>query len=139
MRDLIHVIDECSSGFPYFLQFKPEYCFPLPKHSARSPPTTPSGCGAKSYILRNVALGFCLAIHVYRCMNLIKSLNISFLICKMGTMMIIPPSRLHVCLLRTSGSERVFWIPESGTNMNYHPTWGEGNILFRGYSCHPQG
>ena len=35
----------------------------------------------------------------------------------MGTMMIVPPSKLHVCLLRTSGLERAFWVPESGTNM----------------------
>jgi len=41
----------------------------------------------------------------------------------MGTMMIIPPSRLHVCLLRTSGPERAFWVPKSGTNMNYSATW----------------
>ena len=54
-------------------------------------------------------------------------------------MMIIPPSRLYVCLQRTSGPERAFWVPESGTNMNYYATWGEGNLLFRGYGCHPQG
>ena len=29
----------------------------------------------------------------------------------------------HVCLLRTSGPERAFWVPESGTNMNYSATW----------------
>ena len=32
IRDLIYVIAECSSGFPYFLQFKHEYCLLLPKH-----------------------------------------------------------------------------------------------------------
>ena len=110
----------------------------LPKHSARSPPTTPSGCEAKTHKFRSIALGFCLTIHKYRCVNLINSLNLSVLIWKMGAMMIIPPSRLHVCLLRTSGAERAFWFPESGTNMNYPPTLGEGNLLFRGYGCHPQ-
>ena len=110
----------------------------LPKHSARLPPTTPSECGEK-HKLRTVALGFCLVIHVYRYVNLINSLNLSVLIWKTGTMMITPPSRLHVCLLRTSGAESVFWVPESGTNMNYPPTLGEGNLLFRGYGCHPQG
>ena len=135
---MLQVIAECSSGFPYFLQFKPEHCMLLPKHSARSPPTTPSGCEAKTHKLRSIALGFCLTIHKYRCVNLINSLNLSVLIWKMGAMMIIPPSRLHVCLLRTSGAERAFWFPESGTNMNYPPTLGEGNLLFRGYGCHPQ-
>ena len=38
-------------------------------------------------------------------------------------MMIIPPSRLHVCLQRAGGPERAFWVPESGTNMNYSATW----------------
>ena len=76
---------------------------------------------------------------MYRCVNLIKSLNLSCLIWKMGTMMIIPLSRLHVCLLRKSGTERALWVPESGTNMNYLPTQEEGNVLFRGYGCHPQG
>ena len=106
---------------------------------ARSPPTTPSGCGAKTHNLRTVTLGLCLAFHMLSCVSLIKSLNLSCLIWKMGTMMIIPPSRLHVCLQRASGPERAFWVPESGTNMNYSATWGEGNLLFRGYGCHPQG
>ena len=138
IRDLIQVIAECSSGFPYFNLSLNIACFCL-SIGARSPPTTPSGYGAKAHKLRTVALGFCLAIHVYRCVNLIKSRNLSCLIWKMGTMMIIPPSRLHVCLLRTSGTERTFWVPESGTNMNYPPTQGEGNLLLRGYGCHPQG
>ena len=38
-------------------------------------------------------------------------------------MMIIPLSRLCVCLQRASGPERAFWVPESGTNMNYSATW----------------
>ena len=38
-------------------------------------------------------------------------------------MMIIPPSRLHMCLQRASGPERAFWVPECGTNMNYSATW----------------
>ena len=38
-------------------------------------------------------------------------------------MMIIPPSRLHMCLQRASGPERAFWVPESETNMNYSATW----------------
>ena len=113
-------------------------CFCL-SIASRSPPTTPSGCGAKTHNLRTVTLGFCLAFHVLSCVSLIKSLNLSFLIWKMGTMMIIPPSRLRVCLRRASGPERTFWVPESGTNMNYYATWGEGNLLFRGYGCHPQG
>ena len=54
------------------------------------------------------------------------------------TMMIIPLSRLHVCLLRKSGPERAFWVPESGTNMHYSASWGEGNILFRGYAAIPK-
>ena len=104
--------------------------------ASRSPPTTPSGCGAKRHNMRTVTLGLCLAFHVLSCVTLIKSLNLSFLIWKMGTM-IIPPSRLHVCLQRASGPKRAFWVPESGTNMNYSATWGEGNV-FRGYGCHPK-
>ena len=57
------------------------------------------------------------------CVSLIKSLNLSFLIWKMGTMMIIPPSRMHVCLQRASDPEWAFWVPESVTNMNYSATW----------------
>ena len=72
--------------------------------------------------MRTVTLGLCLAFHVLSCVTLIKSLNLSFLIWKMGTMMIIPPSRLRVCLRRASGAERTFWVPESGTNMNYSAT-----------------
>jgi len=41
----------------------------------------------------------------------------------MGPMMVIPPSRLHVCLQRANNLERAFWVPESGTNMNYSATW----------------
>ena len=81
---------------------------------ARLPPTTPSGCGVKTHNLRTVALNLCLAFHMHRWVVLIKSLKLSFLIWKMGTMMIIPPSRLHVCLLRTSGPEWAFWVPKSG-------------------------
>ena len=112
-------------------------CFCL-SIASRSPPTTPSGCGTKTHNLRTVTLGLWLAFHMLSCVSLIKSLNLSFLIWKMGTMMIIPTSRLHVCLQRASGPERAFWVPESGTNMNYSATWGEGNI-FRGYGCHSQG
>ena len=57
------------------------------------------------------------------CVSLIKSLNLCFLIWKMGIMMIIPPSRLHVYLQRANGPERAFWVPKSGTNMNYSATW----------------
>ena len=67
-------------------------------------------------------LGLCLAFHIRSCVSLIKSLNLSFLIWKMGTMMIIPPSRLHVCLQRGGGPERASWVPECGTNMNYSAT-----------------
>ena len=70
--------------------------------------------------------------------TLIKSLNLSCLIWKMGTVMIILPFRLRACLQRTSGTERTFWVSESGTNMNYSATYGEGNLLFRDYGCHPQ-
>ena len=93
-------------------------CFCL-SIASRSPPTTPSGCGAKTHNLRTVTLGLCLVFHMLSSVSLIKSLNLSFLIWKMGTMMIIPPSRLYVCLQRGSGPERTFWVPESGTNMNY--------------------
>ena len=113
-------------------------CFCL-SIASRSPPTTLSGCGAKTHNLRTVTLGLCLAFHVMSCVNLIKSLNLSFLIWKMRTMMIVPPSRLRVCLLRTNGPERTSWVSESGTIMNCTATWGEGNLLFRGYGCHPQG
>ena len=88
----------------------------------RSPPTTPRGCGAKTHNLRTVTLSLCLAFHMFSGVSLIKSLNPSFLIWKMGTIMIIPPSRLHECLLRTSGPERAFWVSESGINMNYSAT-----------------
>ena len=88
----------------------------------RSPPTTPRGCGAKTHNLRTVTLSLCLAFHMLSGVSLIKSLNPSFLIWKMGTIMIIPPSRLHECLLRTSGPERAFWVSESGINMNYSAT-----------------
>ena len=113
-------------------------CFCL-SIASRSPPTTPSGCGAKTHNLRTVTLGLCLAFHTLSCVSLIKSLNLSFLIWVMGTMMIIPHSRLHVCLQGASGTERASWVPESGTNMNYSATWGEGNLLYRGYGCHPKG
>ena len=97
-------------------------CFCL-SIASRSPPTTPSGCGAKTHNLRTVTLGLCLAFHMLSCMSLIKSLNFSFLIWKMGIMMTIPPSILHVCLQRASDPEWAFWVPESGTNMNYSATW----------------
>ena len=113
-------------------------CFCL-SIGARSPPTTPSGCGAKTHNLRTITLGFCLAFHILSCVTLIKSLNLSFLIWIMGTVMIIPPFRLHVCLQRTSGPKRALWVSESGINMNYSATWGEGNLLFGGYGCHLQG
>ena len=113
-------------------------CF-CPSIASRSPPITPSGCGAKTHNLRTVTLGLCLVFHMLSSVSLIKSLNLSFLIWKMGTMVIIPPSRLHVCLRSANGLERAFWVSESGTNMNYSATWGEGNLLFRGYGCHPQG
>ena len=90
---------------------------------ARSPSTTPSRYGAKTHNLRTVTLGLCLAFHMLSSVTLIKSLNLSFLIWKMGTKMIIPPYRLHVCLLRTSGPESAFWVPDSGTNINYSATW----------------
>ena len=91
--------------------------------ASRSPHTTPSGCGAKPHNLRTVTLGLWLAFHMLSCVSLIKSLNLSFLIWKMGPMMIIPPSRLHVCLLRKNAPEIAFWVPDSGTNMNYSATW----------------
>ena len=97
-------------------------CFCL-SIASRSPPTTPSGCGAKTYNLRTVTLGLCLVFHMLSCVSLIKSLNLSFLIWKMGTKMMITPSRLHVCLQRASGPERAFWVPESGTHMNYSAIW----------------
>ena len=56
----------------------------------------PSRCGAKSHNLRTVILDFGLAFHVISCVNLIKSLNLSFLIWTMGTIMIIPP--LDACV-----------------------------------------
>ena len=68
----------------------------LAKFGARSPPTTPSGCGAKMHNLRTVTLGLCLAFHMLSCVISIKSLNLSFLIWTMGTMMIIPP--LDACV-----------------------------------------
>ena len=113
-------------------------CFCL-SIASRSPPTTSSGCGAKTHYLRPFTLGLCLAFHMFSCVSLIKLLDLSFHIWKMGTMMIIPLSRLHVCLQRASGPERAFWVPQSGTNMNYSATWGEGSLLCRGYVCHPQG
>ena len=91
--------------------------------ASRSPPTTPRGCGAKTHNLRTVTLSLCLAFHMISCVSLIKSLNLCFLIWKMGIMMIIPPSRLHVYLQRASGPERAFWVPKSGTHMNYSATW----------------
>ena len=66
---------------------------------------------------------FVLAFHILSCVTLIKSLNLSFLIWTMGPMMVIPPSRLHVCLQRANDPDRAFWVPESGTNMNYSATW----------------
>ena len=113
-------------------------CFCL-NIGAKSPPTTPSGCRVKTHNLRTVTMGLCLFFHMLSCVTLIKSLNLSFLIWKMGPMMIIPPSILHVCLQTASGLKRAFWIPESGININYSPTWGEGNFLFRSYGCHPKG
>ena len=106
---------------------------------ATSPPTTTSECGAKTHNLRTDTLNLCLAFHMLSCVTLLKSLNLIFLIWKLGTMMIVPPSRLHVCLLRTSGPERAVCVPDSGTNMNYSATLGEGNLLFKSYGCHPQG
>ena len=97
-------------------------CFCL-NIASRSPPTTPSGCGTKTHNLRAVTLGLCLAFYMLSCASLIKSLNLSFLIWKMGPMMVIPPSRLHVCLQRANDPDRAFWVPESGTNMNYSATW----------------
>ena len=97
-------------------------CFCL-SIASRSPPTTPSGCGTKTHNLRTVTLGLCLALHMLSCVSLIKSLNPSFLIWKMDTMMMILPSRLHVCLQRANDPEKAFWVPESGTNMNYSATW----------------
>ena len=70
-------------------------CFCL-SIGAISPSTTPCGCGAKTHNLRTVTLGLCLAFHVMSCVNLIKSLNLSFLIWTMGTIMIIPP--LDACV-----------------------------------------
>ena len=87
--------------------------------------------------MRTVTLGLCLAFHVLSCVTLIKSLNLSFLIWKMGTMMIIPPSRLHVCLQRASVPERAFWVPESGTNMNYSATL-EKEIFFEVMAAIPK-
>ena len=55
---------------------------------------------------------FVLAFHILSCVTLIKSLNLSFLIWKMGTM-ILQPFRLHTCLQRAGGPERSFWVPES--------------------------
>ena len=97
-------------------------CFCL-SIASRSPPITPSGRGTKTHNLRTVTLGLCLAFHMLSCVSLIKSLNRSFIIWKMGTMMIIPPSRLHVCLQRANGPETAFWVPESGTHMNYSAIW----------------
>ena len=102
-------------------------CFCL-SIGARSPPTTPSECGVKTHNLRTVTLGLCLAFHMLSSVTLIKSLNLSFLIWKMGTMVIIPPSRLHVCLQSANGPERAFWVPESGTNMKYSATWEKENF-----------
>ena len=111
-------------------------CFCL-SIGARSPPTTTSECGAKTHNLRTVTLGCCLAFHMLSCVTLIKPLNLSFLIWTMGTMMIIPP--LDACMpAKNKWPQRAFWVPETGTNMNYSATWGEGN-LFRGYGCHSQG
>ena len=81
---------------------------------------------------------FVLTFHILSCMTLIKSLNFSFLIRKMGTTMILQPFRLHMCLQRAGGPERAFWVPESGTKMNYSATWGEGNLLFRGMCAIPK-
>ena len=112
-------------------------CFCL-SIASRSPPTTPSGCGAKTQNLRTVLpwvvawLFTCLAVWAW------SSHVTSVFSYGKWAMMIIPPSRLHMCLQRASGPERAFWVPESGTNMNYSATWGEGNI-FRGYGCHSQG
>ena len=97
-------------------------CFCL-SIASRSQPTTPSGCGSKTYNFRTVTRGLCLAFHMLSYVSLIKSLDLSFLIWKIGTMMMITASRLHVCLKRASGPERAFWVPESGTNMNYSATW----------------
>ena len=86
-------------------------CFCL-SIASRSPPTTPSGCGAKTHNLRTVTLGLCLAFHMLSCVTFIKSLNLSLLIWSMGTMMIIPP--LDACVpVRRDGPERASWNPES--------------------------
>ena len=130
---------ECSIGFPYLLQFKPEYFLLLHKHWCQMTTHHSQWVWSKKTQFEHCYLGLCLPFHVLGCVSLIKSLNLSFLIWKMGIMMIVPPFRLHVCLLRTSGPKRAFWVPESGTNMNYSATWGEGNLLFRGYGCHPRG
>ena len=93
----------------------PEYSFLLPKHWCQITTHHSQWVWSKNtHNLRTVALDLCLPFHMHRCVVLIKSLKLSFLIWKMGTMMIIPPSRLHVCLLRTSGPEWAFWVPESG-------------------------
>ena len=76
--------------------------------------------------------------HILSCVTLIKSLNLSFLIWKMGIIMILQPFRLHMCLKRAGVPQRAFWVPESGTKMNYSATWGEGNLLFRGMCAIPK-
>ena len=73
------------------------------------------------------------------CVCLIKSLNLSFLIWKMGTMIIIPPSGLHVCLQRASGPERAFWVPKSGTHMNYSATWKKEIFCLEVMAAIPKG
>ena len=99
--------------------------------ASRSPPTTPRGCGAKTHNLRTVTLSLCLAFHMLSCVTLIKSLNLSFLIWKMGNMMIVPPSRLHVCLLRTSGPERAFWVPAATAAATSLQLWSDSVWLHR--------
>ena len=59
-----------------------------------------------------------LAPQLFSCVIMIKSLKLSFLIWKMGTMTIIPPWG-GVCLGGARDPERAFWAPESRTNINY--------------------
>ena len=99
--------------------------------ASRSPPTTLSGCEAKTHNLRTFTLGLCLAFHVLSCVSLIKSLNLSFLIWKMGTMKIIPPSRMHVCLQRASGPERTFWVPAATAAATLLQLWSDSVWLHR--------
>ena len=121
---------ECSIGFPYLLQFKPEYFLLLHKHWCQMTTHHSQWVWSKKTQFEHCYLGLCLPFHVLGCVSLIKSLNLSFLIWKMGIIMILQPFRLHMCLKRAGVPQRAFWVPESGTKMNYSATWGEGNLLF---------